>query len=129
MRLGGLREPAIRPAPGGGPPPQVPRTPGQPHGSGYRSQAWRDACTATGLRHLTTRPYRPQTNGKAERFIQMLQRQWAYAVAYANSQNRPRSLLPAWLHYYNHHRPHGSLDRTTPGQRLHALANPNGIYN
>lgn len=97
------------------------------NGSGYRSQAWRQTCAELGLRHLRTRPYRPRTNGKAERFIQLLQRKWAYAVAYPNSQKR-RAALPTWLHYYNHHRPHGSLNQATPGQRLHALTNPDGIY-
>lgn len=97
------------------------------NGSGYRSHAWRQTCATLGLKHLTTRPYRPRTNGKAERFIQMLQRQWAYGTAYPSSQKR-REAFPAWLHYYNHHRPHGSLNRETPGQRLHALTNPDGIY-
>lgn len=97
------------------------------NGPGYRSAAWKAVCDELGVRHLTTRPYRPRTNGKAERFIQILQNKWAYAIAYPNSNERRRA-LPAWLHYYNHHRPHGSLNRTSPGERLHQLNNPAGIY-
>ena len=97
------------------------------NGSGYLSTAWRETCAELGLKHLRTRPYRPRTNGKAERFIQLLQRKWAYAVPYPSSEARRRA-LPAWLHYYNHHRPHGSLNRTSPGQRLHQLNNPAVIY-
>ena len=64
---------------------------------------------------------------KAERFIPILLCEWAYRAAFATSQHR-RDALPAFLHYYNHHRPHGSLDRASPGQRLHQLNNPAGTY-
>lgn len=97
------------------------------NGSGYLSHPWTDTCDRLGLRHLRTRPYRPRTNGKAERFIQLLQRKWAYAVPYPTSENRRRA-LPAWLHYYNHHRPPSSLSKQSPGQRLHQLNNLAGIY-
>jgi transposase InsO family protein len=98
------------------------------NGPGYLSKAFAAACRQLGLKHYRTRPYRPRTNGKAERFIRMLCNDWAYAVTYSTSADRRRA-LPAWLHYYNHHRPHGSLDRATPGSRLHALTNASGIYN
>lgn len=97
------------------------------NGPGYRSHGHEWLVDQLGVRHLFTRPYRPRTNGKAERFIRMLLGGWAYAVPFNSSQARTDA-LPAWLHYYNHHRPHGSLDRATPGQRLHALNNLPGIY-
>ncbi|MEE8338395.1 MAG: DDE-type integrase/transposase/recombinase [Dehalococcoidia bacterium] len=70
------------------------------NGPAYRSRAWRERCTELGLRHLRTRPYRPQTNGKAERFIQTLLRSWAYAFAYPTSEHRTRALA-GWLRWYN----------------------------
>lgn len=97
------------------------------NGPGYLSRLFARACKQLGLKHLRTRPYRPRTNGKAEPFIRLLLNSWAYAVVYNSSQAR-RHALPPWLHYYNHHRPHGSLNRTSPGQRLHALNNPAGNY-
>jgi transposase InsO family protein len=87
------------------------------NGSCYKSFAFRDACKALGLRHIRTRPYTPRTNGKAERFIQTALREWAYAQAYPTSQHRARQ-LPAWLHRYNWHRPHGSLGYNPPISRL-----------
>ena len=66
------------------------------------------ACGALELRHLRTRPYRPQTNGKAERFIQTLLRDWAYAWPYPSSRQRARA-LGSWLRWYNHRRPHAAL--------------------
>jgi transposase InsO family protein len=87
------------------------------NGSCYRSRAFRQACTNLGLKHRFTRPYRPRTNGKAERFIQTLLREWAYAKAYECSADRTAHLGP-WLHHYNWHRPHGSLDRKSPASRL-----------
>jgi transposase InsO family protein len=87
------------------------------NGSCYRSKAFRGLCTQLGLRQRFTRPYRPRTNGKAERFIQTLLREWAYAAAYENSMQRTAH-LPRWLHYYNWHRPHGSLERRPPVSRL-----------
>lgn len=97
------------------------------NGPGYRSRDHARVCRHLKLKHLRTRPYRPRTNGKAERFIRLITNSWAYGVTYQTSQHRRRA-LPAWLHYYNHHRPHGSLNRATPGQRLHQLNNPAGTY-
>jgi transposase InsO family protein len=93
------------------------------NGSCYRSKAFARACRQLGLRHVRTRPYTPKTNGKAERFIQTALREWAYAVAYPNSDHRAAE-LPAWLHRYNWHRPHGSLKSKTPISRL-ALTDDN----
>jgi transposase InsO family protein len=87
------------------------------NGSCYRSRAFRQACKALGLRHIRTRPYTPKTNGKAERFIQTSLREWAYAQAYPTSDHR-KAELPQWLHQYNWHRPHGSLQSQTPISRL-----------
>ena len=87
------------------------------NGSCYRSHAFRAACKALGLRHIRTRPYTPKTNGKAERFIQTSLREWAYAQAYPTSEHR-KAELPRWLHQYNWHRPHGSLQSQTPISRL-----------
>ena len=82
-----------------------------------RAKAFRKACSKLGLKHIFTRPYRPQTNGKAERFIQTALREWAYARAYETSDQRADH-LPNWLHYYNWHRPHGSLNSKPPISRL-----------
>ena len=87
------------------------------NGSCYRSKAFRAACKRLGLRQIFTRPYTPRTNGKAERFIQSALREWAYARAYQNSDQRSAELLD-WLHRYNWHRPHGSLKANTPISRL-----------
>lgn len=97
------------------------------NGPGYRSRVFTEVVVGYGLKHRRTRPYRPRTNGKAERFIRILLNEWAYRVTFASSNAR-RDALPAYLHYYNHHRPHGSLNQTSPGQRLHDLNNPAGIY-
>jgi transposase InsO family protein len=86
------------------------------NGTGYRSHRFRDACQGSRLRHLRTKPRTPQTNGKAERFIQTLLREWAYGRTYASSQARA-TLLPHWLRYYNQHRPHGSLNYLPPFSR------------
>jgi len=75
-----------------------------------------DACTALQIRHRHTRPYRPQTNGKAERFIQTALREWAYARRYQNSAQRLDHLQP-WTHQYNWHRPHASLNQAPPISR------------
>lgn len=83
------------------------------NGTGYRSKVHRAAVTALGIRHLRTRPYRPRTNGKAERFIQTLQREWAYAASYQSSRQR-REVLTTWLRYYNCRRPHSALSHNTP---------------
>jgi transposase InsO family protein len=87
------------------------------NGPCYQAQAFRAACKALGLRHIRTKPYTPKTNGKAERFIQTALREWAYAQAYPNSRRRAAE-LPIWLHRYNWHRPHGSLNSKPPISRL-----------
>lgn len=87
------------------------------NGSAYRSRAFRKANRWLGITTKRTRPYRPQTNGKAERLIQTLLRQWAYAVPYADSVQR-RLALPYYLRFYNEERPHASLHRQTPIARL-----------
>jgi transposase InsO family protein len=87
------------------------------NGSCYRSHAWRDACTALGITHKRTRPYRPQTNGKIERFHRTLADGWAFKRMYSSESAR-RNALPAWLHEYNHHRPHTAIGKTPPITRL-----------
>jgi transposase InsO family protein len=87
------------------------------NGPGYVSTAHALACRQHGLRHLRTRPYRPRTNGKAERFIQTLLNEWAYARVYGSSQERERQLA-RYLERYNFTRPHGSLGKQPPGSRL-----------
>ena len=86
-------------------------------GSTYRSKLFAAACHQLGLRHLFTRPYRPQTNGKAERFIQTITREWAYARSYDSSDHRA-NYLPYYLHEYNFHRPHSALNSRPPSSRL-----------
>ena len=87
------------------------------NGSCYRSKDFASVCRRLGLKHIRTKPYTPKTNGKAERFIQTALREWAYAVAYPTSDYRAAE-LPAWLHRYNWHRPHGSLKSRTPISRI-----------
>jgi transposase InsO family protein len=87
------------------------------NGSCYRSKDFAKACRQLGIKHIMTKPYTPQTNGKAERFIQSALREWAYATAFEHSDQRCAA-LPAWLHRYNWHRPHASLDKKTPISRL-----------
>jgi transposase InsO family protein len=87
------------------------------NGSGYLAHAFADACRELGLRHLRTRPYTPRTNGKAERFIQTLLREWAYARPYRTSNQRAKRLAP-WLRYYNRHRPHSALRGLPPHSRI-----------
>ena len=89
------------------------------NGSCYRSHAWRDACATLGIKHKRTRPYRPQTNGKIERFHRTLADGWAYARRYESEAER-RAALPGWLHFYNHHRIH-SVIGGTPISRLNNL--------
>jgi transposase InsO family protein len=86
-------------------------------GSCYNSFAFKDACKALGLQHIRAKPYTPKTNGKAERFIQTSLREWACARAYPTSEHRKQTLVP-WLHNYNWHRPHGSLQAMPPISRL-----------
>jgi transposase InsO family protein len=90
------------------------------NGSAYVSHAHRQALRELGIRHLTTRPYRPRTNGKAERFIQTLLNEWAYARVYGSSQQRTDQLQP-WLERYNYRRPHGSLGHQPPATRINNL--------
>ncbi len=90
------------------------------NGPAYISHAWQERCAQLGLRHLRTRPYRPQTNGKAERFIQTLLRSWAYGFAYPTSVHRTRA-LQGWLRWYNRRRPHGSLGGLPPISRVSQL--------
>ena len=99
------------------------------NGPAYRSAAHALACKAMGIRHLRTRPYRPQTNGKAERFIRTMLGEWAYAAVYGSSPERARA-LSGWLERYNFHRRHGALDHRPPIQRLRELTGNNvaGIY-
>jgi len=92
------------------------------NGSCYKSFAFKDACKALGLRHIRTKPYTPKTNGKAERFIQTSLREWAYARAYPTSEHRKHA-LQSWLHNYNWHRPHGSLQSMPPISRLNQPMN------
>jgi len=87
------------------------------NGAAYRSHAHAIACRELAIRHLTTQPYRPRTNGKAERFIQTLTRRWAYGRTYTTSAERTAALDP-WLLHYNFTRPHGSLSHKPPGSRL-----------
>jgi transposase InsO family protein len=87
------------------------------NGSAYRSHLHHIACQQLGIRHLRTQPYRPRTNGKAERFIQTLTRRWAHGRTYHSSHERTAALKP-WLEHYNYTRPHGSLSHKPPGSRL-----------
>ena len=87
------------------------------NGSAYRSHAWRDACAELGITPKKTRPYRPQTNGKIERFHRTLAAGWAFRRFYAREADRRRA-LPAWLHHYNHHRPHSAIGKVPPITRL-----------
>lgn len=91
------------------------------NGSGYVSRAWRLTCATLGLRHLRTRAYTPRTNGKAERFIQTLLREWAYVEPYDSSPIRRAKLRP-YLRYYNSQRPHASLNYQAPWSRLSSAA-------
>lgn len=97
------------------------------NGSAYRSHAHAAACRALGIRHLFTQPYRPKTNGKAERFIRTLLNEWAYAAAYPTSSTRTRA-LQAFLTRYNTTRPHRALDGKTPAERLTERLNAAAAY-
>ena len=90
------------------------------NGACYRSLAWRDTCTELGITHKRTRPYRPQTNGKIERFHRTLADDWAYA-RYYDSETQRRTALPGWLHFYNHHRAHSAIGALPPISRLNNL--------
>jgi transposase InsO family protein len=93
------------------------------NGSCYRSHAFAAALGA--IRHVWTRPYRPQTNGKVERFNRTLAQEWAYAATYLSDEARAAE-YPAWLHHYNHHRPHTGIGGQVPSDRVHNLS---GNYN
>ena len=80
------------------------------NGSAFRSRAFGALCRQLGIKHRFTRPYLPQTNGKAAHFIQSALREWAYAYIYQNSQHRADA-MKSWLHYYNWHRPHEGIGR------------------
>ncbi|WP_371520805.1 IS481 family transposase [Kitasatospora sp. NBC_01300] len=94
------------------------------NGSCYKSHAWRDALAAEGIAHKRTRPYRPQTNGKVERFNRTLLDEWAYARPYRTEQER-RDAYPDWLHTYNHHRGHTALAGKPPASRIPNLTGQN----
>jgi transposase InsO family protein len=87
------------------------------NGSAYRSYAWRDACAELRISAKRTRPYRPQTNGKIERFHRTLADGWAYARFYESTEQRDTA-LPGWLHFYNHHRAHSAIGGKPPVTRL-----------
>jgi len=95
------------------------------NGACYRSTVHVEACTELDMRHLFTRPYRPRTNGKAERFIQTLTNRWAYGAVYGSSAERTAA-LPGWLDHYNFRRRHGSLGHRPPAARLAELEQRGG---
>jgi transposase InsO family protein len=97
------------------------------NGSAYRSALHAIACRTLALKHLRTRPYRPQTNGKAERFIRTMLAEWAYAAIYRNSTERTAA-LDGWLWRYNYRRNHGAIGRKPPAARLSELNNLLGSY-
>jgi transposase InsO family protein len=90
------------------------------NGSCYRATIHAFACKSLRIKHLRTQPYRPRTNGKAERFIRTMLGGWAYGAIYGSSHERTATLT-GWLNFYNHRRPHGSLGHQPPLQRLEAL--------
>jgi len=97
------------------------------NGSAYRSAVHAVACRAMGIRHIRTRAYRPQTNGKAERFIRTMLGGWAYGAIYRNSNERTAA-LDGWLWYYNHHRKHSALSHKPTIARLNERTNLLGTY-
>ena len=92
------------------------------NGSAFRSKDFAEACVQMNVKHIFTRPYRPQTNGKAERFIQSALREWAYGFVYQNSAQRTDQ-LDAWIHHYNWHRPHQGIGGSAPMTRLKTSCN------
>jgi transposase InsO family protein len=97
------------------------------NGSAYRSLVHAVACRALGIRHIRTRPYRPETNGKAERFIRTMLGGWAYGAIYRDSSERTAA-LDGWLWTYNHHRRHSALGHKPPIARLNERTNLLGTY-
>jgi len=97
------------------------------NGPAYRSAVHAIACRTLGIRHLRTRPYRPQTNGKAERFIRTMLGGWAYGAIYRTSEERTAALA-GWIDFYNRRRPHGALSHKPPIARLNELNNLLGSY-
>jgi transposase InsO family protein/transposase len=97
------------------------------NGSAYISTMHALACRAMAIKHIRTRPHRPQTNGKAERFIRTMLSGWAYGAIYRDSAERTAA-LPGWLERYNWRRPHGALNHKPPGTKLHELNNLLGSY-
>jgi transposase InsO family protein len=91
------------------------------NGSAYKSRLWRETCAELGITPKKTRPYRPQTNGKIERFHRTLAEGWAFKKFY-NSESARLAALPAWVHQYNHHRPHSAIGKRPPITRLNNLA-------
>lgn len=87
------------------------------NGSAFRSKDFAKTCRTLGVKHSFTRPYRPQTNGKAERFIQSALREWAYGIPYNHSSERA-AMLERWTHHYNWHRPHQGIKGLAPIRRL-----------
>jgi transposase InsO family protein len=94
------------------------------NGSGYRSHTFTALLDEHGIHHIRTKPYTPRTNGKAEAFIRILQREWAYGLVYPSSSHRAKA-LPGWLRWYNNHRPHGGIDGHPPQSRV---SHPAGSY-
>ena len=93
------------------------------NGNAYRSMLWR-ATLGDQIKHRRTRPYRPQTNGKVERFNRTLLEEWAYALEYKSEADRAAA-YPAWLHHYNHHRRHTALKGVSPADRVPNLCGQN----
>jgi transposase InsO family protein len=87
------------------------------NGSCYKSHLWKHACADLGITVKKTRPYRPQTNGKIERFHRTLAAGWAFKQLYPTETSR-RAALPTWIHHYNHHRPHSAIGKVPPITRL-----------
>src|SRR6185436_11769499 len=87
------------------------------NGSAFLAKEFAATCEKLRVRHKRTRPYTPRTNGKAERFIQTLLREWAYRFSYESSQERKRWLTP-YLHFYNYHRAHSAIAYNPPISRL-----------
>lgn len=94
------------------------------NGPAYHSKQFNQTLTEAGIRHRYTRPYRPQTNGKVERFNRTLATEWAYARPYQSETERA-DCYQDWIHYYNHHRPHTGIGGQTPSQRVHNVTGKN----